>query len=66
MPKFFKICSLFIYLVAAGLSCSTQDLGCSIWDLAPLPRIKPRPSALGAQSLNNWTTREAPKMPNFN
>ena len=30
-------------------------------DLAPWPGIEPRPPALGAQGLNRWTTREAPK-----
>ena len=26
---------LFIYLAVLGLSCSTQTLSCSMWDLAP-------------------------------
>ena len=36
--------------------------GCSVWDLVPCLGIKPRPSALGAQSLNHWTTREVHKL----
>ena len=35
--------------------------GCSMWDLDPWPRNKPRPPALGTQSLSQWTTREVPK-----
>ena len=30
------------------------------WDLAPHPGVKPRPPALGAQSLSHWTTRKVP------
>ena len=29
-----------------------------MWDLVPLPGIKPRPPALEEKSLNHWTTRE--------
>ena len=32
-----------------------------MWDLVPWPGIKPRPLALGAQSLSCWTTREVPQ-----
>ena len=35
-------------------------LSCSMWNLVPSPGIKPQPSALGAQSLCHWTTREVP------
>ena len=42
-----------IYLFVLGLSCG-------IWELVPWPGIKPRPPALGAQSLSHWTTREVP------
>ena len=31
-----------------------------MWDLVPRPRIEPGPPALGAWSLNHWTTREVP------
>ena len=44
---------LFFLLRALGLSCS-------IWDLVPWPRIEPRPPALEAWSLNQWTTRDVP------
>ena len=44
----------FFFLAAPGLSFSMQDL-------VPWPGIKPRPPALGAWSLNNWTTREVPQ-----
>ena len=40
-----------------GLDCVTWDLWFS-WDLVPWPEIQPEPPALGAQSLNHWTTRE--------
>ena len=42
------------------LICSTQALICSMWDLVPWPRIKPRPPALEARSLSHWTTRGVP------
>ena len=47
-----------IYLAALGLRCS-------VWDLAPWPGTEPRPSALGAESLSRWTTREVPESVNF-
>ena len=31
-----------------------------MWDLVPWPGIEPRPPALGAWSLNHWTTRKVP------
>ena len=43
----------FTFLLAPGL-------GCIMWDLVPWAGIKPRPPALGAQSLSYWTTREVP------
>ena len=43
-----------------GLSCSRQELSCVMWDLFHWPGIKPRAPALGAQSLNHWTTRNIP------
>ena len=49
-PSLLKI---FIYLAAPGLSYS-------LWILITWPGIEPRPSALIAQSLSYWTTREAP------
>ena len=33
---------------------------CSTWDLVPRAGIEPRPPALGAWSLNHWSTREVP------
>ena len=44
-----------IYLAAPGLSCSTRDL-------VPWPGIEPGSPALGARSLNLWTTREVPRL----
>ena len=53
-------CGMRDLLVAAcgNFSCSMQTHSCSMWDLVPWPRIKPRPPALGEQSLSHWTTRE--------
>ena len=67
----FKNIYLFIYLPAPVLSCGTWDLRCRMWDLrcggmrdlVPWPEIEPGPPALGAQSLNRWTTREVPGSP---
>ena len=52
---------LFIYLPVPGLSCGSRDLSCGIRDLVPWPGIKPGPPALGAWSLNHWTTKEVPQ-----
>ena len=46
----------FIYLAALGLTCS-------MWDLFPWPGIKPRPLALGVQSLSQHTTKEVTFFP---
>ena len=61
--------SLFIYMVAPGLSCSMgtlsfglQILSWGMWDLAPQLGIKPRPPALGVQNLSHWTTRQVPTL----
>ena len=40
------------------LNCGMWALSCSLWDLVPWPGIEPGPPALGAWSLNHWTTRE--------
>ena len=47
---------LFIWLL--------QVLVAARWDLVPWPEIKPRPPALGVQSLSHWTTREVPNVYN--
>ena len=57
---FFFPSLIFIYLAVPGPSCGMRNLGCNMWDLVPWPRIEPRPSAVGAQNLNHWTTREVP------
>ena len=42
-------------------SCGSQaQLLRGMWDLVPGVGIKPRPPALGAQSLNHCATREVP------
>ena len=43
-------------------TCGMGTLNCSMWDLFPWPGIKPRPPALGAQSLSPWTTRKVPSL----
>ena len=43
-----------------ALRCSIGTLSCGMWDLVPWPGIKPRPSALGLQSLSHWTTSGVP------
>ena len=42
-----------------SFNCGMQTLSCSMCDLVPWPGIKPRPFALGAQSLRPWTTTKA-------
>ena len=74
LPSFFPIFLSFLLsffpsfllsfcqvLVAAG-----RLLSCSMWDLVPRPGIKPGPPALGAWSLNHWTTREVPPFVSLN
>ena len=57
---FFKEFFFFnTYLAAPSLSCHMRDLRCRMRHLVPLPGIKPRPPALGEQSLNHWTTRKS-------
>ena len=45
-------------MAAPGLTCGMRALSCGMWDLVSWPGIKPGPPALGAWSLNPWTTRE--------
>ena len=53
----------FIYLAAPGLGCGMWNHSCSVWDLVPWSGIDPRPPALGAWMLSNWTSREVPQYP---
>ena len=49
-----------IFVAMCGIfSCGKRALSCWM-QLAPWPGIEPRPPALGAWSLNHWTTREVP------
>ena len=59
-PVLLKISSNDVFLCLCYFFDHTmQDVrACGI--LVPRPGIQPRPSALGAQSLNRWTTREVP------
>ena len=45
-----------------SLSSSMQTLSCSRWNLVPWPEMDPGSPALGAQSLNHWTTRKSPTL----
>ena len=53
---------LNIYLFGCAGSClwHAGSFSCGMWDLVPWPGIDPGPPALGARSLNHWTTREVP------
>ena len=42
-----------------------QGHSCSMWDLVPWPGIELRFPALGAWSLDHWTTREVPTVSLF-
>ena len=35
---------------------------CGMWDLSSRPSVELVPPAMDAQSLNNWTIREVPRM----
>ena len=54
---FFLTYSLWELLLAPfGIfSCGLQTLSCSMWGLAPWPRIIPGPPAFGAQNPSHWT-----------
>ena len=50
-----------IFIAACRIfSCGVWALSCGMWDLVHWPGIEPTPPALGAWSLNHWTTREVP------
>ena len=57
--------SIYGYLAALGLCCSTWTLSCGMWGLVLWPGIKPRAPALGVLSLSHWTFREVPKHEHF-
>ena len=44
-----------IFVVVCGI------FSCIMWDLVPQPGIEPGSPALGAWSLNHWTTKEVPR-----
>ena len=52
----------FIYLAALGLSFGIPILSWGMWDLVPWLGIEPRSPALGAWTLNHWTSEEVPIM----
>ena len=51
----FKVFFFFFFSIYLSIWV-TPDLSCSLWDLVLRLGIKPRPSALGAGSLNHWVT----------
>ena len=56
---FFK--KMLIDLTMPGISCSMQTLRLAcMWDLVPLPGMKPRPPVVGEGSLSHWTMTEVP------
>ena len=55
--KYFK--KIFIWLCRVSIRAHwIFDFCCGMWDQVPWQGIKPRTSALGAQSLSHWTTRK--------
>ena len=59
---FWDMSMSIFYLVLSGLHSGMQTLSWGTWDVAPWPGIEPGPPALGAQSLNQWITREVPTL----
>ena len=60
---FFKILIWLCQVLFAAcriFSCGMKTLSCGMWDPVPWPGTEPWSSALGAQSLSHWTTREVP------
>ena len=71
---FVAVCGIFFQLWHAGFlvaACELLVVVCELLvaacmrDLVPRPGIEPRPPALGAGSLSQWTTREVPLERNF-
>ena len=56
----YNVWGFFVFWGALGLSGGMWTLNSSLWDLGPCPGIKSGPPALGAYSLNQWTTRDPP------
>ena len=61
------VCVFYIYLFiwlcqVLFVAFRIFTLHRGIWDLVPWPEIKPRPPALGVQSLSHWTTRKVSKI----
>ena len=56
LKKYFYYC-LFIWLCWV-LVVACWVFSCSMWNLVPWPGIEPGPSAMEAQSLSHWPTRE--------
>ena len=52
--------SLIVFLFLICIYLATSGLRWDIWDLVPWLGIDPRPPALGAWSLSQWTIREVP------
>ena len=51
-----------IFVAACGIfSCGMRGLRCGMRDLVPWPGIELGAPALGAWSLNRWTTGEVPR-----
>ena len=55
---------IYVYIIYYIIYIHTHIFDCSrflswgVWDLVPWPGIKPRPPALGVQSLTHWTNRK--------
>ena len=49
-------------VAACKLLVVACKLSCGMWDLVPWLRTEPGPSALRAQSLSHWTTREVARL----
>ena len=58
--SFLETFIIWLKSLLPGLHCGIWTLSCSMQDLIPWSGIKPRPPALGTQSLSPWTTREVP------
>ena len=62
MGKFYFLIFIFVLFIwlLQVLVAAHGIFSCSTWNLVSWPGIEPGPPALGAWSLNHWTTREAP------
>ena len=60
LRNFLKNIFTYLFIWLRWVLVMVGKLLVSMWDLVLRPGIEPRSSALGAESLSHWTTKEFP------